>query len=726
MAGDITLALRNAQSGLLVNQAALDAVSQNIANSNSEGYSRKIIRLEQRVVAGTGAGVQIAEVQRSVDEQLLKSVRLETSSLNQLDSKGEYFSRTQQIFGTPGDNTSIAHMIGEFAASLEVLAGAPDQTQNHSEVIRQAELLEDKFVSMSKDIQELRVQAEQEITTAVGEINSIITEISSLNDTIVRQDAVGNDISDLLDRRDIQLTELAEYLDITYFYRGDNQVIVYTQSGRTLVDEISSTLLHTQTFATSALHAHDSGDINGIYVGAETGANDITNELIDGKLKGLVDMRDDILPDLQAQLDELAADMGDVFNQNHNRGISFPGYSSYTGTRNFVDSATSTITYSGNGDTRVVVTDVNGNQQATTTIRTLLGGAGPATIDATATALQTWLTGTAGVTGATVAVNSDGRFAIELNSTTYYLGFRDETATTAGSTHSDATIQYNVNADGTVDETVSGFASFFGLNDLFIDNLPDTNWESNVMDTTYSTTNLTTIEFRDSTGAISPNITALIGSSLQDIADEVNAASWPANRGVTASVVNEGSGQRLRFSYDAGSSMSVYATAGTVLSDIGMHVADTGAAASIKVRTDIAASPSLLARGALQWDANKGVAGEYYTSVNDETIANQLADAFSSKNSFETAGGLKNLNLTFNEYAASMIAYNADLADVNERTLTYQVSLTEDLQFKARTVSGVNLDEEMANLILFEQAYSAIARVVNTIKDMFDALEAAV
>lgn len=68
MSGSLTLALRTAQSGLISNQQALDSVSNNIANVNSPGYSRKVVNMEQRVVAGAGAGVQVSSVVRKVDE----------------------------------------------------------------------------------------------------------------------------------------------------------------------------------------------------------------------------------------------------------------------------------------------------------------------------------------------------------------------------------------------------------------------------------------------------------------------------------------------------------------------------------------------------------------------------------------------------------------------------------------------------------------------------------
>ena len=71
MASSLTLSLKTAQSGLATSQAALDAVSNNIANVNTPGYSRKIVNTEQRVLAGVGAGVQLAEITRAIDEGLL-------------------------------------------------------------------------------------------------------------------------------------------------------------------------------------------------------------------------------------------------------------------------------------------------------------------------------------------------------------------------------------------------------------------------------------------------------------------------------------------------------------------------------------------------------------------------------------------------------------------------------------------------------------------------------
>lgn len=718
----LTLALDTTRSGLLVNQAALDAVSQNIVNVNSEGYSRKIVHMEQRVVNATGAGVQMGEVTRRVDEQLLKSLRLELSTFQQYSGQVDFYDRIQDIFGAPGDNTTISHAMTEFIASLEVLADQADMSANQSEVVRQGEELTRLMRFASDDIQELRQQVDTQIGEAVERINTIITNLQDLNDKIVRNSAVGLDTSDIRDQRDLAINELAGYVDIRYFYRGDGDVIVFTSGGRTLVDNIPSTLSHDVAATVSPTTTHAEGDFGGIYVNDEIAANDITNEIRDGKLKGLIDLRDNILSDLQSQMDEMAAELRDVFNQIHNRGIAYPGAQELTGTRTFIDSATSTLTFGGTSDTRLVLTDANGNQTASTTVRTLIGGASD-TIDNISADIQTWLQANAGA-GSTCAIGSDGKLTITLGDTSKYLGFRDETSSTAGSTQQDATLSFDVNADATVDETVSGFSYFFGLNDFFDDGLADNIWETDALASTYKFSTSATYAFRDSGGQMASTLTVNINDTIDDVVTAIN------NLGinVTASKVPDGTGYRLRVSATDGSDISIYKTAGagTPLSSAGLHIADVRVASALEVRSDIVTQPARVVRGTVQWDGDRGVAGEYFTSSADETMISALAEQFTSTNAFDSAGGLSTITQTFSQYTAMIVSHNSTLANKNKTESDYQQSLAESLENKANTVSGVNLDEEMSQLILYEQAYSAAARVISVIQGMFDALDRAV
>ncbi len=714
----LTLALRTAQSGLLVNQESLNAVANNIANVNTEGYSRKIVNTQTLVVAGVGAGVKISEITRQVDEGLLKSIRIELGELNALIVQNNFFSRMENLFGSPGDNSSLSHILDGFTSSLESLTLSPDKSVQQSEVIRRAQDAVQKLRDMSDTIQELRLQADVQIGEIVAEMSKITASIDQLNDDIIANSSFGRDVSDLRDQRDLQLDRLAQFVDIRFFFRSDGDVVVFTSGGRTLVDTIPPKLTHTSAATVSATTSHDEGSIAGIFVGNVEPNNDITNELRGGQLKGLVDLRDKVLPNLQSQLDELAAEMRDTFNQIHNRGVSFPGAQDYTGTRIFVRPTEQTLTFAGASDTTVTLFDGDGNQTAQTTMRNLIGGASD-NITNVAALLQTWLIGN-GAPTATAVIDSTGRFNINLNTTLVNLAFRDETATADGSTLQDATINFDADNIVGTDEIVSGFANFFGLNDFFVDGLPESIYESDVLVSSF-TASVSTLTFRDTSGTLSGSpLVVAAGTSLTDLATLITNSVTD----VTASVVSDGSGVRLRISHTQGSSLTVtQAGVDTFLTDIGMHLADARVSSTLTVRTDIVAQPSRVSTGTVLWDANRGSAGEYFMSRGENSVMEALSSAFALTKSFDAAGGLGATKNTFSEYAASIVSENARQADTNKSNGARQQSLTESLKFKSDSTRGVNLDEEMSDLIIFEQAFNASARVLAVLQRMFEALE---
>ena len=718
-AGTLTLALRTAQSGLLTAQATLDKVANNIANVNTPGYSRKVVTSETRVLAGVGSGVQIGSVVRKIDEGLLRSLRLSNSDFNKLDIQSDYFDRTQELFRAPADNDSLSHYIANLTEALEALAISPDKTLEQSEVVRWGREVSLKLNDMSTTIQELRRQADSEISDIATLINQKVANIGDLNDKIVRNGAVNLDTTDLRDQRDAAIDKLSELVDIRYFFRGDGDVVVFTSGGRTLVDSLPVTLTHTPASSVTATTTHAEGDISGIYVGTAIALNDITGDIRSGKLKGLIDIRDQVLTNLQSQIDELAAELRDAFNQVHNRGFAFPGQQSTTGTRNFVTPAISTVTFGGTTDTRIVLMDASGDQIANTTVRSsdILNGAS-GTINAMAAAMQTWIRANSAATTATVAV-TDGKLAIKLNSTAVNFAFRDEaTVNTLGATQQDATITYDVNADGTSDETVSGFANFFGLNDFFVDGLTDNVHESNLITGTFSAS-AATLTFTDSTGSLGTQAISA-GDSLKTIA--TNITNNVTN--VVASVVPDASGSRLRISHSTGKNLEVTQAAGnTLLAELGLHKGDVRVSSSISVRSDISTTPGRVSRAAAQFDANIGVAGEYFSSAGDDTIVKALAETLTSSNAFDQAGGLANLTIRFDQYAAAIIGLSSSLASENQVERDFNGDLTSNLQFKSDSVRGVNLDEEMSNLILLEQSFSASARVISIVQRMFDALD---
>lgn len=630
MASDLFQALRTAHSGLIVNQQALDTVARNVSNANTDGYSRRIVNLEQRTLAGTGAGVQFGTLTRNVDQGLLASLRLESGRQQASSAVSGILSRVGDLFGQPESDTSLAHQLADFQGAVESLAVSPQDTLNQREVVQTAQDLTASLRDASTTMQSLRREADRRIADGVDEVNGLLQSVADLNDKITRNQAVGQDVLDLEDSRDQKLDRLAQLIDIRVVERGSGgAVVVFTASGRTLVDGPAGQLSHAQAATMDASSDRTSGFVDGIWLGEQAPGNDLTVEIGSGELAGLIEARDTTLPGLQATLDELAQRLRDTVNIVHNRGTGFPSLTAMSGSRSFADPATQTISFGGSSDTVLALLDANGNELRQTTARTLLDdpaatGNPLSTGDATATIgeLQAALNGALG--GGLAAKLVDGKLVLSVTAPGLTLALRDQATSARGAAAQDAAIGFDADGDATVDETHNGFSDFFGLNDFFVDGQEGT--------------------------------------------------------------------------------------------------ARDGVSSSIAVRADIAASPNLTTRGALQWDGSGVAGGGYVLSTGDDSSIQQLASALSSATTVAAAGRLP---ATLADYAATLIG-DASVQAVNakEEALS-RGEMVDALKGKSDSVRGVNIDEELSDLMLYEQAYTAAARVVKAVQDMFTALEQA-
>ncbi len=715
MSGDLTLALRTTQSGLQASQTALNAVANNVANVNTPGYSRKIVHLEHRVLAGAGAGVQVAALRRNVDEQLLATIRTELATANTAAAQRTYYDRLQDVFGSPADDTSLVHEVARFTAAVESLAADPDNALAQQEVVRRGHETALTFQAMSATIQDLRRQADAEIAAAVEEIGRLIVEVADLNRKIVAASTIEHDTIDLEDRRDMALDRLAELVDIKVFNRGNGDLVVFTTGGQVLVDNTAASLSHQAAARVAADTTHAEGGFQGIFVGNGDNRTDITGSIRGGRLAGLIEMRDTVLPNLQSSLDEMASQMRDVVNRIHNRGTPVPGLQEMTGSRRFAQPAIQTIELLGGGDVAIVMMDSEGEQTAATTLQDIMGGVGPWSINDVAADLQTWMRAN-GAPTASVEVDAEGRFAIAVNEPSRHLAFRDETAS---GEPADVAIAFDVDGSGSADETVEGFSYFFGLNDFFVDGRAPGRLESNVLATAHRVA-ATDLSFHDGSGVLG-TVNILDGTQLADVAAAINAADI----GVTATLVPDGVGARLRVVSAGGTDLAVTDGGSGVVAALGLRAAEAGVSGTLDVRADIKGAPIRVSRGALQFDPNRGATGAYTVGAGDQTVARQLAEALSSGRGFAVAGRMGVSVRTFEQYAGAVLGDTSNLASRNADAATHGAGLVNSLQARSNQIRGVDLDEEMSNLILYEQAYAAAARVIATIRSMFDALEQA-
>jgi flagellar hook-associated protein 1 FlgK len=803
----LNLALNSALSGLLTAQKGLDLISHNISNVNTEGYSRKSFSAESRVLGGIGAGVQTGAITRQVESGLVRDLQQAQGLYHNLNTRQTYMERIQDLFGSPEDNSSLSHVVNGLAEQFEILSIETSNSSQTDAVVQSGVQVVTKLNTLSQQIQDLRGDADKAIQSYVDQINGILGNIDAINDKITLANATQGGSADLEDKRDLELNKLSQLIDITWYQRESGAVSVFTKSGTTLVDSEPQTVSHVGLTTVNAWDTHASGDIEGIMVGGI----DITEELRSGKLKGLIDIRDGELVNLQAQIDELAQQMMQAVNQTHNRGTSFPtSASTFEGSRTFIRSAEQTFSIDdADADSAIVLFNSDGSQKAKTTLRELMatdfsdtavyseGGpeasaasSGPWTLQDYAAHLQAWMrnngltsaavgfgdtdpttytvntsatasltantitdagqfTGiTAGMTvtlnGATyqvtaadddsitldsappsftagdtiVAGNANGKMNVALNDSRFGLSFRDQTSGVAGDDVADLPISFDSDGDGDTDESFQGLSNFLGLNDFFHSGEENWLWETKIQSSGYSQLGATTLTFM--TAENSYNLSVSPGSTLEDIANRINQdPALQSTFSISASVVKEGTGERLRIRNESGEELVITGSNGTPFDNLGLARAATGQSKAIEVNSLLAEQPDRLSKGRAQFDETTG---EYYLSAGDNSIALDLSATMTSPQSFDRAGGLLTGKLSFSDYAATILSGAASRTNAVEVELTYQKGLTQSLELKSSEISSVNLDEELAQLMAFEQSYAAAAKVISTTQSMFDIL----
>ena len=117
----LNIALNNAISGLQSTQRAIDVTAQNVANVNTAGYSRQVVHQQARSLAGQGAGVEISEVGRTVNEALLKELQITGGTLSATEITADYFSQLQNLFGSPESESSLSAELTDLAAKFQAL-----------------------------------------------------------------------------------------------------------------------------------------------------------------------------------------------------------------------------------------------------------------------------------------------------------------------------------------------------------------------------------------------------------------------------------------------------------------------------------------------------------------------------------------------------------------------------------------------------------------------------
>ncbi|RJQ13381.1 MAG: flagellar hook-associated protein FlgK [Nitrospiraceae bacterium] len=308
------------RSALFASQAALNVVSNNIANVNTPGYSRQevVLQLSNPVQVNgdfIGRGVNVADIKRHYDKFLHLQIIGQNQSFGRSFALDQGLSQIEQIFNEARGLGLAGPLDGFFNAWQEVATNPEGQAQR-SILLEKAKALVQTAKQMEGDITDTIEDINEEIENIVTDINALTSQIADLNDKIVQLEAgFGTEkASYIRDQRDQRLNELAELMNYTW-YEEDNGAVNILVGGKSLVTSQGNIELSTSV--------DSEGDTTVTYNGS-----DVSSIFTKGRLGGFIDVRDDIRENPLISLRRLIASLTNELNALHSSGY---GLDSSTG-----------------------------------------------------------------------------------------------------------------------------------------------------------------------------------------------------------------------------------------------------------------------------------------------------------------------------------------------------------------------------------------------------------
>ena len=225
-------------SGLRAYQSALATTAHNIANVGNEAYTRQRVEFDARMPlqyggSFVGQGVDVTNIQRIYDSFIIGNLRQYTSSSSSLSTLQELATRVETIIAD--ENSGLTTAMDQFFGSLSDVANNPSASAPRTALIGSAEILQQRFNALGGAVQAMDKEVDARLRFQIGDINGLTSDIARINSAINAVSSVDEQPNDLLDKRDALLLQLSEKVSITVITQNDGTLNVLAGSGQLLV-----------------------------------------------------------------------------------------------------------------------------------------------------------------------------------------------------------------------------------------------------------------------------------------------------------------------------------------------------------------------------------------------------------------------------------------------------------------------------------------------------------
>ncbi|MGM0587734.1 MAG: flagellar hook-associated protein FlgK [Bacteroidota bacterium] len=301
-----------AKRGLFANQKGLDVTGQNVANANTEGYSRQRVNLSPEAFRKgnlqVGLGVEIEDIERLRSDQLDRQIRSKESEIGYLDQRKQILAQLENIFATDTDG-DLDIKVNELFDSFSRLTSNPEDESLRSNVIRSSQNLAETFNRLDRNLNQVKERIGDTTETLVTKVNQLLKEIASLDRDITSGEGEGQSSNNkALDLRTRKLNELSELVD-TSITIDENKSATVSVGGLVLVQNGQARTLEAEI--------NPSLDINRIRI---EGSKVLNN--IGGRLGATIESFTEDVGAYSDRLDNLAKTIVEEVNNIHSSGYT--------------------------------------------------------------------------------------------------------------------------------------------------------------------------------------------------------------------------------------------------------------------------------------------------------------------------------------------------------------------------------------------------------------------
>ena len=304
-------------------QRAIATTGHNIANVNTEGYSRQEVLLGTRTPERVGqveigTGVEVSNIRRAHDHFLMTDVQTRSSSNGYFQL---YAKTAQSVDGLLADpSTGIAPAINQFFVAMEAVASNPSSIPEREVLLSQAEVLTQRFNYVDTRLSEFAEELNTRMANMTDNINALAIDIAQLNESIASFKSGSRGMpNDLLDRRDQAITDLSNLIGVQTATQEDGSINVLIGKGQRLVTGSNAEQLR------MVLPATQDGPSQ-LYLSVPSGAeSEVTSKLVGGELGGVLDAGLKLINKARREVGLLAVGITETFNRQHSQGSDLNG-----------------------------------------------------------------------------------------------------------------------------------------------------------------------------------------------------------------------------------------------------------------------------------------------------------------------------------------------------------------------------------------------------------------